>query len=307
MRVAIVGGTGFIGSYLVDALLSAGHQPALLVRPGSESKVHKADLCQLTPGSIDEADCLTLLVRGCDAVIFNIGILRENPRQGVTFEKLQYQGLVATADAAREAGVSRLLLMSANGAKLPGTPYQETKKRAEDYALRCGLDVTVIQPSVVFGDPRGLNEIASQLYNDMIRPPLPAVAFHNGWRPASGYVEMSPVHVEDVALAFVNALDDESTFGAVIELGGPEVLNWREMLERIAGAVGKNKWILPVPVKLMYVAASVLDRFAFFPVTRDQLTMLAAGNVAGDRQLRKLIGRPPTAMVSANLQYLRTD
>ena len=89
--------------------------------------------------------------------------------------------------------------MSANGVKQPGTRYQETKYQAELAAFDSGLDVTVFRPSVIFGNPRGKMEFATQLYQEMVRPPLPAVAFHTGWSPAKGQVLMSPVHVSDVA------------------------------------------------------------------------------------------------------------
>jgi NADH dehydrogenase len=161
MRVALIGGTGFVGSYLVDALLEAGHEPVLLVREGSENKVRQKDRVRLVSGDISTADSLTAVVDGCDAVIYNVGILREIPSEGVTFETTQYDGVELTVDAAVKAGVKRLLLMSANGVKQPGTPYQETKYRAEEYAMQSGLDVTVLRPSVIFGDPRGTMEFAT--------------------------------------------------------------------------------------------------------------------------------------------------
>ena len=199
MRVALIGGTGFVGGYLTDALVAAGHEPALLVRAGSESKVRHRDRVSMTTGELASPEALRDLINGCDAVIYNVGILREFPRKGITFEATQYEGVVRTVDAAIDSGVRRLLLMSANGVKCPGTAYQETKSRAEDYALASGLDVTVLRPSVIFGDPRGTMEFATQLNNDMVRPPLPAVGFFSGWDPQKGAVVMSPVHIKDVS------------------------------------------------------------------------------------------------------------
>ena len=154
MRVALIGGTGFVGGYLVDALLEAGHDVSLLVRRGSEGKV-QADVWRTISGDTAEDSAVAATVAECDAVIYNVGILRESPRQGITFESLQFDGVVRAVEAAKNAGVRRFLLMSANGAKVPGTPYQETKKRAEDHVLSSGLDATVFRPSVIFGDPKG--------------------------------------------------------------------------------------------------------------------------------------------------------
>jgi len=304
MRVALIGGTGFVGGYLTDALIAAGHEPALLVREGSESKVRHRDRVAITTGDLSSPEALRALINGCDAVIYNVGILREFPRKGITFEATQYEGAVRTVDAAIDSGVRRMLLMSANGVKCPGTAYQETKSRAEDYALASGLDVTVLRPSVIFGDPRGTMEFATQLNNDMVRPPLPAVGFFSGWDRQKGAVVMSPVHIKDVSDAFVAALADDSTIGQTISLGGPEAVTWQDMVQRIAAATGKRKLIIPMPIGLMRLGATLLDWLPFFPVTRDQLTMLEEGNVADESALRTLIGREPQAFTAESLAYL---
>ena len=245
------------------------------------------------------------LLDGVDAVIYNIGILREQPRKGITFERLQYRGAVRVIEAARRAGVSRLLLMSANGVRKPGTPYQETKYRAEEFARHSGMDVTIFRPSVIFGDPRGTYEFATQLHREMVSPPLPGIGFHKGWSSETGEILMSPVHVEDVAQAFVEALEDPATIGKTYVLGGPEALSWTDMVKRVAGATGKHKTILPMPIGVMRIGATLLDWLPVFPVTRDQLTMLEEGNEAESDDLRKLTGRDPTAFDTDTLAYLR--
>ena len=304
MRVALIGGTGFVGGYLTDALLAAGHEPVLLVREGSESRIRQRDRVVAMTGNIETPEALRRALEGCDAVIYNVGILREFPREGVTFESTQYDGLVRTVAAAKEAGVKRLLLMSANGVKRPGTAYQETKRRAEEHAMQSDLDVTVLRPSVIFGDPRGRMEFATQLYGEMVRPPIPAVGFFSGWDKDKGAVVMSPVHIEDVSSAFVAALEDESMIGKTISLGGPETLTWPEMIRRIAAAAGKKKVILPMPIALMRIGATLLDWLPFFPVTRDQLTMLEEGNIADPAALHDLINREPQSFNAESLAYL---
>ncbi len=304
MKTAVIGGTGFVGSYLIDALLDAGHEPHVLVRSGSEGKLHRANECELTTGDLDSPAAIDAVLAGCDAVIYNVGILREFPREGITFEALQYRGAETVAEAAKRAGIRRFLLMSANGIDSAETRYQTTKLRAEAMIRESGLDYTIFRPSVIFGDPRGTMEFATQLYRDMVRMPVPAVGFHTGLSPAGGEVLMSPVHVRDVADAFVNALADDSTIGECYVLGGPEVLSWPEMLRRIAAAVGKKKLILPMPIGFMKLGATLLDWLPFFPVTRDQLTMLADGNTAEPDEVAALIKRKPAEFSSENLSYL---
>jgi uncharacterized protein YbjT (DUF2867 family) len=304
MRVAIIGGTGFVGSYIVDGLHAGGHDVSLLVREGSEHKVRQPDSTRIVVGSIDSTTSINEVVTGCDAVIYCVGILREFPRKGITFETTQFDGVANTVAAALNNGVLRFLLMSANGVKSPGTLYQETKKRAEDRVLASDLDATIFRPSVIFGDPRGQMEFATQLYRDMVKKPIPAVGFFSGLKPASGAILMSPVHVEDVSRAFVNALNDASTIGETYCLGGPEVLSWTEMIRRVAAATGRKKWIVPLPISVMKLAATLFDWLPFFPATRDQLTMLAEGNTADPDVIESLTGRAPDAFSPEHLVYL---
>lgn len=304
MRIAVFGGTGFVGGYLVEALLSNGHQASVLVRPGSEYRLRGASRCDIHSGNLDSLDAIAATLKDCDAVIYNVGILREFPDSDITFEKLQFGGARRVIESALEGGVSRLLLMSANGVKVPGTPYQETKAKAEAFALESGLDVTVLRPSVIFGDPRGTMEFATQLHRDMIAPPLPAAGFFTGLLPAHGEILMSPVHAEDVAQAFVGCLDDPQTIGKTYELGGPEALSWPKILQRIASATGRRKWTIPVPIGLMKLSATLLDWLPGFPVTREQLSMLAEGNTADPAIIESLTGQPPRAFSVENLEYL---
>ncbi len=297
MRVAIIGGTGFVGGYLIDALLQANHEVVTLLRPGSEGKLNRSDAVETIAGDLGDKEALAALMQGADAVIYNVGLLREFPRRGITFEAAQYQGVVDTVAVAREAGTHRMLLMSAIGVKDPGTKYQATKFRAEQHALAGDLDVTVLRPSVIFGDPRGTMEFATQLYQDMVRPPVPAIEF-------SG-VQMSPVYCRDVADAFVAALGDDTTIGKTIELAGPEILTWRDILERIAAAVDRNKLIVPMPLVFMRIGATLFDWLPVFPVTRDQLTMLAEGNTGSATALESLIGRAAQPLDAESLAYLK--
>ncbi len=306
MRVAVFGGTGFVGSYLIDALIESNHEPSVLVRPGSEDKLQQAGRCRTIAGELNSMKAIEATLDDCDAIIYSVGILREYPKQGITFEDLQFDAVVRVVESARAQGISRFLLMSANGVKAPGTRYQETKFRAEEHVKAGGLEATIFRPSVIFGDPRGTLEIATQLCRDMIAPRAPAVGFFTGWNPARGKILMSPVHVEDVALAFVGALGDPATVGKTYDLGGPEQLGWSEMLRRVADTVGRDKWILPTPLGLMKLAASLSDWLTFFPVTRDQLTMLSEGNTADPADLERLIGKPPVAFAPKNLTYLNS-
>lgn len=304
MNIAVIGATGFVGSYVVEELLSSGHQVSVLVRPGSESKLPPGTLWRTTSGDIDDQDALDKTLQDCDGVVYSVGLLREFPSKGITFELTQYQGVVNTVAAAKQNNVRRFVLISANGVKAQGTAYQETKYRAEQHLFASGLEATVLRPSVIFGDPRGRMEFATQLYRDMVAPPIPAVGFFKGLSPHDGQVLMSPAWIGDIATAVQKTLEDDATVGQTYALGGPEVLSWTDMIRRIAAVAGKTKLVLPMPIGVMKLAATALEWLPAFPVTRDQLTMLAEGNTADPSALEQLTGRAPAAFDASQLEYL---
>lgn len=308
MKVALFGGTGFVGGYLVDALVGAGHTPRLLVRRGSEGKVRQAERCEMVSGEIGEPRAVAACLEGADAAIYNIGLIREFPKQGITWEAMHYEGAAAAIDAAADSGVRRFVLMSANGAKPEGTGYQSTKYRAERHLASSGLDWTVFRPSVMFGDPRGQMEFCTQLRDEMIAKPIPAPLFHEGlWPTGAGRFRMSPVAVEDVAAAFVCSLETPESHGRIYPLGGPDAQEWREILETIASATGRSKLMVPAPAGVVRAVAALFDGFEWFPVTRAQLQMLLEGNACDGREAWQLFGIDPTPFEPAALGYLREN
>jgi NADH dehydrogenase len=306
MQVALFGGSGFVGSYLVEELLRRQHQPVLLVRPGSEGKITERDRCRLVPGDIrDDAAVRDTLV-GCDAAIYNIGILREFPKQGITFEELQFRGAVRAIDAALEGGVKRFLLMSANGVKVEGTPYQTSKYRAEEHLKGSGLDWTIFRPSVIFGDPRGQMEFCTQLQAQLITPPLPAPLFYDGLLPfQAGAFQLAPVHIADVAALFVKSLEMPETIGQTYRVCGPDTLSWKAIIGLLARVSGKSKLLLPAPAGVVKTVAAWLEGFAFFPITRGQITMLMEGNTCDVPTPFAQFGITPTRFDETTLCYLK--
>lgn len=306
MIVALLGGTGFVGSYLVDALVGRGHQPRLLVRPGSEHRVRHREKGTIVSGTVGDRDAVLETLHTCDAAIYNIGILREQRGRGITFEALQREGAVRTVECAMETGTNRFLLMSANGVKADGTEYQRTKFAAEERLRNSPLAHTVFRPSVIFGDPRGHMEFCTQLRDQLIRPPLPAPLFYDGLLPRdAGAFLLSPVYVGDVADAFVGALESADTVGKTFTLCGPRTVTWKGVIETIASACGKRKTAVPVPAFYVKTLATLLERVEMFPVTRDQIVMLMEGNSGDSAALFDLLGIEPTPFNADALGYLR--
>ena len=305
MRVAIFGGTGFVGTHLTNYLSENNFKISMLAREGSESKIQVDKNITIINGEIKSKNSISETLEGCDFVIYNIGILNEFANDGVTFESLQYQGLKRVVDQCSNLSIRKFILMSASGVENNITKYQKTKLSAEEYLKGSGLTYTIFRPSVIFGDPQGKMEFATQLFNEMIRPPIPAVNFFIGMNPITGSVKISPVHIHDVVKAFHKALTSDDVNNKIFILGGPKELSWNEMIKVIMMVTNKQKLILPIPIALMKIVVRLFSWLPFLPVTYDQLLMLEQGNHALPDDLIELIGKDLHFFNNKNLNYLR--
>ena len=287
MKVALFGGTGFVGSYIIDELLKNGHEPVVLVRDGSESKLNNSEKCKIISGDVNDVKSIENTIERSDAVIYCIGIIREFPRKGITFEKLHFQAAKECIHIAKSLGVKRFIMMSANGVKVDGTGYQKTKYLAEEYLKFSNVDWTIFRPSLIFGDPRGGDrpEFCSQLKKDMLNLPFPAPNFHPGLNPLNaGKFAMSPIHIKNVAEFFVKSIELKESIKKTYSLGG-EAYYWKDIISTIAKSYGKKKWSVPAPAIGVQILAAFLGRFSWFPITKDQITMLLEGNICQSKEL----------------------
>ena len=298
MKIFVTGGTGFVGSYILKTFNEKGDLLKVLVREGSKPKLSVTS-AEVVYGDVLEPKTLPKAMEGCDAIIHLVGIIREYPSKGVTFHALHYDATRHVVDAARRVGIKRFLHMSANGANLHGrTPYQTTKWAAEEYLKASNLDWTIFRPSVIFGDPFLNTEITTQMAEIIKKMPVVPV-FGNG------KYQLQPVAVEDVALAFSRSLDFNGTIGKTFQLCGPRILTYIEFLNEIGKALGKERVkTFSIPLRLIKPIVKALDRFAFLPVTHDQLTMLVEGNVCQDQLGWRALQIEPRGFEAKYLNYL---
>ena len=309
MKIFVTGASGFVGGYVLEALQNAGHKIIALVRSGSEHKLPADFSGKIISGNVFDFS----FPPESDAVVHLIGILRPNLWRADTFEKIHFQATKIVVDKAADVGVKRILLMSANGVKPDGTAYQLTKYMAEQYLRNSSLAWTIFRPSVLFGNPdyprgdAGKPEFSSLLYRQMVKPPLPAPMFHSGMAiRQAGSFKLQPAYVGDLAKGVAAALTTDSSAGKIYHVGGSDELTWREIINTIATAVGKRrKWKIPVPSWGIGAAAAVLGWLPFFPVTRDQITMLMEGNTCDGSNFYRDFDIEPTAFTPENLGYLR--
>ena len=307
MKIALFGSTGFVGSYITQSLIENNYKPKVLVRKGSEDKLFNLDHCDVVAGDIDQIEAIKKTIAACDAVIYNIGLIREFPRDGITFKNLHFEGLKKCVDVAKHLNVKRFILMSANGVKEDGTAYQSTKYQAEQYLKQSGLDYTIFRPSLIFGRPMMDRQIefCTQLKGDMIDLPFPAPLFHKGVLPFNaGMFEMSPIYVKNVADIFVKSIKMDETIGKSYCLGGSKPKSWKKIILDISKASNKKKWMIPAPVFAVKSLASVLERFSWFPITSGQIKMLMEGNTT-DRSYFDEFSVKEIDFNAENLSYLK--
>ena len=308
MKVAVFGATGFVGSYIIDELIRNKHKPTALIREGSEKKLVQNAKCKMVVGDLSNKRALEKTIKGVDAVIYTIGLVREFPRKGITFNATHYQGVKETVDTCKLFGVKRYILMSANGVKVEGTAYQKTKYLGEEYLKFSNLDWTIFRPSLCFGDPRGKGrpEFATQLKKDMLSLPIPSPNFMPGINPLdAGNFALSPIHISNVAEFFVKSLQMDKAKKKTYHLGG-EAYYWKDIVQIMASAYNKKKWMVPAPAFGVKILASVFERFSWFPITKDQVTMLIESNVCDSVEHFKEFEIDPVPYNEETLSYLNT-
>ncbi len=304
MTVFLTGATGFVGSYVLRALREHGHRARCLVRDPSDALSVEGDEIDKVTGDVTDPSSLRGVMDGCDAAIHLVGIIEEKPSKGITFEQVHYAGTVHVVDEARRAGAGGFLQMSANGARPDGvSEYQTTKWRAEQYVRQAGFGRWgVFRPSTLFGAPGpGQPEFATQLARMLVRPfPILPVFGDGSYR-------MAPVAVEEVAEAFVRALDSAATHEKTYCAAGPEALPYVEVLDRIARGCGlAPRPKVPIPIVLARPVVKLFAPLGLLPLSADQFEMLIEGNTCDASAFRRDFDLAPTPFTPDHLTYLHS-
>ncbi|WP_164689230.1 SDR family oxidoreductase [Herpetosiphon llansteffanensis] len=291
--ILVTGGTGYVGSRLIEKLRQRPEPVRVLVRTPEKAQKLVAGNISIVKGDVSDPESLLAAMKGVSTVIHLVAIIRERSG-GITFERMNYQATVNVVDAAKAAGVKRFLHMSALGVvNDPNLPYMDTKFRAQKYVEASGLEWTVFQPSVIFGEgDEFINTLADLVRRPLMIAPAPFVPV-----VGDGKTKFQPVWRDDVIDAFIKALDDRSTIGQIYQLGGPDALTYEQMLDLIMQKLGKKRSKIYVPVPLMKPAVFMMDKLLPKPpVTPAQLTMLSLDNSAPQSATEQLIGHPPLAL-----------
>ena len=272
--VTVFGGSGFVGRHLVLALTRRGYRVRVACRNphtaifvntlGNMGQVHAVQANVRYRWSVDRA------VEGADHVINLVGILQESGRQ--RFDAVQTFGARAVAEAARAAGAS-LTQGSAIGAD-PDSPsaYGRTKAEGEQAALETVKNAVIIRPSIIFGpEDKFFNRFANMA---RFSPFLPLIG--------GGETRFQPVYVGDVAEVYARSVDGVLKPGAIYELGGPQVLTFRECMEEMLQVIERKRTFISIPWPLARLQARILGLLPKPLLTLDQVRMLAVDNVVSE-------------------------
>jgi NADH dehydrogenase len=281
--ILVTGATGFVGRRVVAALRGRELSVRCFVRDRDGAASLESLGCDLAVGDVTDAESVAAAAEGCGAVVHLVSIIAGRPED---YDRIMVDGTWNVIDAAQKAGADRLVLMSALGASEETkelVPYYAAKWAMEQAVREAGLEHVILRPSFIFGPGGGsLSQFAS-LTRYL---PLTPVA-------GPGTQRIQPIYVDDVAEFVARAIDLPEAANRTFELGGPETLSWNEFWDRLAAALGKRRAKLHLPMSLVRAQAAVLERLPRTPVTvtRDQLTMLEAGdNTCDERPAAELFG-----------------
>ena len=300
--VTVFGGSGFLGRNVVRALCKRDYRIRVAVRrpelafhlqpAGKVGQIHAVQANVRNAASVQSA------MRGSDIVVNLVGIL--NPTGDQTFEAVHARASATVAKAAADIG-ARLVHVSAIGAdENSASTYARTKAAGEKAALAAVPSATIIRPAVVFGpEDQFTNRFAALA---QLSPALPLIG--------GGHTRMQPVYAGDVASAVANAVDGKTKAGATYELGGPDVMTMREIMQSILDITHRDRMLLSLPFGLAKLQALFLQ---FAPgalkLTPDQVELLKTDNVVSDAAKAagltlQGLGITPEPMASIAPQYL---
>jgi uncharacterized protein YbjT (DUF2867 family) len=297
-RVAVLGGSGFIGRYIVKRLAERGDIVTVGGRYAADAKylrlkgeVGQVGLLNL---AIGDERMMAAFVAGSDAVVNLVGILHEGG--GQRFDTAHHSGPARLAWLAREAGVARFIHISAIGADPRASSLYARTKAAGEQAVRDALPTaTILRPSVVFGpEDQFFNRLATVA---MISPIVPLIG--------GGHTRLQPVYVGDVAGAVVQCLDDPATAGRTYELGGPRVYTLRGLTELLLEEIRRKRLLVDLPFGVAKLQARLMALLPNPPLTPDQVELLKSDNIVSPGALGlDALAIAPTAVEAILPSYL---
>ena len=278
MDILVVGGTGFVGTHLCRELVERGHEVTALSRTpdGAPAGV------ETITGDVTAFDSIQGAFEGRTGVVNLVALspLFKPDGGDEMHDVVHRQGTENCVRAAEEHGVERFVQLSALGADPNGaTAYIRAKGRAEERVRDSALDWTIFRPSVVFGEGGEFVSFTKRLKR-LFAPGVPVYPL-----PGGGKTRFQPVWVGDLVPMIMAALDEQDHVGQTYEIGGPDTLTLREVVELVYEAEGKSVSVVGLPMALAGVGLSIMDAVPGMPMGKDQYRSLGFDNTTSDNDV----------------------
>jgi uncharacterized protein YbjT (DUF2867 family) len=295
--VTVFGGSGFVGRHLVRHLAAEGATVRVAVRDPEDARYLKilGEVGQIVPFAADvrKEETLAAAVEGADSVVNLVGILWEWGMHN--FNTVHAEGAANVAKAAKAAGVSKLVQISAIGAAEKSESRYAQTKAAGEAAVRAEFPgATIIRPSVIFGpEDHFFNYFAGMARFTWVMPVFgcPAMPILKWFTDdalldidfyGDGGTKFQPVYVDDVAAAIVSALAADDAVGETYELGGPTIYSSVEIMKLMAKMIGRKRLLVPIPFWYLAIWGWVLQKIPAPLLTYDQVKLLETDNVVSE-------------------------
>ncbi|WP_205619071.1 complex I NDUFA9 subunit family protein [Halomonas halocynthiae] len=267
----VFGGSGFLGSAIVRELVETGRKVRLAARhPVMPDWAEPDDPVELIRADIRSDDDITAALKGADTVINTVSLYTE--RRGLSFDDIHVQAARRLAQSARDTGIKRFIHISGIGADSHSTSaYVRARAHGEDAVLDVLPRAIIVRSSVLFGPDDAL---LSQLAKLTRLPLIPLFG--------SGQTRMEPLHVRDLARAITCLTGEPASPRRLFELGGPDIMSYRDILRLVMAHLGRDRPLVPVPFFLWRVIARLLAVLPNPSLTRDQVVLMAHDNLIND-------------------------
>jgi uncharacterized protein YbjT (DUF2867 family) len=295
--VLVTGGTGFVGTNLIQRMRKEGMQVRALVRNPDRARALKDLGVDLVQGDIADKASLEKAAANVDRVVHLVGIIQES--RGVTFQGVHVDGTRNLLEAAKKAGVRHFFYMSSLGTR-PGakSAYHKTKWEAEESVRASGIPFTILRPSLIFGKGDGFTTRLMQAIK--LSPVLPIIG--------PGKSKVQPIFIDDVVSCIVKAVASDSFLNEMYEIGGPEQLTYEEVTVALAEALDRKRPVVHMPLFFMKPLAKILETvLSKPPMTTDQLIMLQEDNVCGMQDIRDAFGIEPIKFQEGLNRFMRAS
>jgi len=291
--IAVVGATGFVGRAIVARLAESGHGVIAISRTGRRLAEWPASVASRA-ADVETGRGLRPALEGADAAVHLVAIPRES--RGRTFAEVNVRGTRRVVEAAMAAGIRRFVHLSVLGvADDPKLRYLYSKWLGEHIVRDSDLDWVVLRPSLMFGPGDGFFSLVRTTLK-WWSPGVVAI-------PGSGDTRFQPLAVDDLAIAVERSLADADRAGQVYEIGGPDWVTYREIVEDVMRVTGMRRLKLPMPIPLISALTAATDRILpVFPVSHDQIASLQRPNFTERDAFERAFGVTPRPM---DLSYLR--